>query len=1325
MKKILITLIGLCGSASMLHALPNVGQKAASGLHKTAAGCNATTATIDLDINNVRARLMNGGDMWWDIASSTAQYEVPKKSGKNSLFAGSVWIAGKDSSTGELKVAAQTYRQNGNDFWAGPLEQDNSISFQRCADWDQFWKINAADISKFRSIYAGLTDPDDIANKISANTGSVPDIIKQWPAKGNKDIKTSGGATMTNLPNRDLAPFQDIDGIDGYDWTHGDYPKIKGDQYIWWVYNDRGDAKSETTSETMFLEIHGSAFAFATNDCLNESTFYNYKIYNFGSSILTNTYMATWCDADLGAAFDDYVGCDTARGLGILYNGDSYDQGATGYGYEIPMVGVDFFEGPKYVKDGVEKELGMTVFTYFDNLSGPTGNPRTKDDFYDYMTGFWADGAPFTTAANARDAAPTTKFIFYGDPCKKGTWSEAAVGNVPYDRRFIHSSGPFPLYLGDVNNITIGAVWVPNVGGGNSACFSKIQVCDDRAQKLFDDDFKLPFGPQAPKANVQPLDRKLVFDIDNLPSSNNFKEQYGTNVAKYREVSKKAVKTGYADSIYNFEGYLVYQLKNADVAISDIRAKDGSINTDKARIVFQCDKANGVKDIVNFEINPEITPEFEVPKLMVQGTDKGIKHSFQIDQDAFATGTSKALVNYKTYYYVVVAYAYNNFRKWNPSLRDSTQDEAYRESRTDGREQPIQVIAAMPHPATDSLYVQTYADYGFGIQLKQIEGKGNGGRAMDLTEESEMNALKAPDYQVVNPVYKSNRGPMDLFVVNPDSIVAGNYEVWFNVNGYYTANNDTSLGAKPDSASWMIKNVNTGDVVYSGTTLKEYNERYLRRYDSAGVRGFDWGLAAGANQVVRPGDSYLSGENGLIESSVFFDDVNIPWLSGIKDEDGKSFNNWIRSGIEYTTNTDESVNKCSMIDWDNTTDLNGIPVLNNRDQLGRYEKVVEGTFAPYNLASNELAAKCGYGVQYGTGADRNTNRLQDIYSIDIVFTPDQSLWTRCPVIEMTDNIVPAISQNDAYKFNIRRHKGWNKQVDANGKPVYSDNASDEGMSWFPGYAINIETGERLNISFGEESFNSKDNGDDMIWNPSSRDFDPSTGDLKWGGKHIIYVHRTKYDEGANFSSLIRGNVNSPSDNNLRTAYKTMMWVGVPTLLPGTALKSLKEGIIPTRTRVSIRVARPYTWNQPTSSQTLRNNGWPLYTFSTSGISPAKLGDSRNSYTDNKEDIFKRIFVVPNPYYAVSEYEANRLDTKVRIINLPEKATIKIYSVDGALIKSISKNDAKSNYVDWDIKNDKGIPIVSGMYLVHVEIPNVGETILKWFGAMRPTDITSF
>lgn len=1339
MRRISTSIVVMLACLTTAMATPNVGAiKRQKGLQKTAAGCNATTAVIDLDVNNVRAHLMNGGDMWWDIPTGSASYEVPKGSNKNSLFAGSVWIGGKDvNAGGALRVAAQTYRQSGNDYWTGPLDGNATVDFQTCADWDRFWKISSSDVTKFRNIISGLdpiADSTIVKSNIQNSISSVPDIIKEWPARGNKAIKTATGGSMP-IYNQDLAEYVDVNPNDGpgYKWERGDYPKISGDQYIWWIFNDKGDAKTETTSESMNLEIHAAAFAFATNDCLNEATFYNYKIKSVGSSSYNDTYMATWCDADLGYAFDDYVGCDTARGLGILYNGDSYDDGAGGYGFEIPMVAVDYFEGPHYtLPSGKDTQLKMSVFTYYNNTQNdPTGNPDALDDYYQYITGFWKDGQPFTVTANARNAGVPTKFIFYGDPCKGG-WTEVSAGNTPNDRRFIHSAGPFTLEGGKApQNITIGAVWVPNVGGGKSACFSKIQICDDKAQDLFDNNFKLPFGPQAPTVFVQPLDKKLVFDLDNLPNSNNAGEGYGTDFSRPKniEISKKAYNLGMADSVYKFEGYLVYQLKNSNVALSDIRSKDGSINTDKARLVFQCDKKNGIKEIANFEQSTDLINTYFVPKLMVNGEDKGISHSIQLSQDAFATGSSKSLINYKYYYYVVVAYAYNNFRDFDPSKSDSTQDKQYVESRTDGNEQPIRVIKAMPHPATDSLYVQTYADYGTGIKLTRMEGIGNGGIAMELTEESEEQALASPDYISRNPTYKPNLGPMNMKVVNPDSIKSGKYEVWYNVQGFDSTSYVTPyVGAVANKTTWSVRRIENGitDTVYNEVTINQYNEKYLRKYKvSSFQNAFDWGISGATEQQIRPGDAPKSQENGLISSDVLFENVNDPWLSGIKDEDGESFNNWIRAGSDFQGQI-TATPVCQINDYDNSAG-SGIPTINNPDQLATYEKVVGGTFAPYNLVTNSNISDCGWGLMYSNADRSGACRLQNIYSVDIVFTSDRSKWSRCPVIEMTDNAgTSSIAQGGAFKYNIRRHLGWNGNANADGTPAYSTDVADSGMSYFPGYAINIETGERLNICFGEESFNTDDRGNDMLWNPTSRVSDPISFKTKWAGKHIIYVSNTRYDQGAWLASNLRANALSSA--SLRNAYKTMMWVGVPLLRKGSQFNSIAAGLIPNNARVKIRVTRPYAVYSPyatSDSSKLRNNGWPLYTFSTSDIVPARLGDGKNDYTNNKEEIFKRIGVVPNPYYAYSEYEEQRLDNRVRIINLPEKATIKIFTTDGVLIKTIRKTDAKTNFVDWDIKNDKGIPISSGMYLVHVELDGIGETILKWFGAMRPLDLTSF
>ena len=108
--------------------------------------------------------------------------------------------------------------------------------------------------------------------------------------------------------------------------------------------------------------------------------------------------------------------------------------------------------------------------------------------------------------------------------------------------------------------------------------------------------------------------------------------------------------------------------------------------------------------------------------------------------------------------------------------------------------------------------------------------------------------------------------------------------------------------------------------------------------------------------------------------------------------------------------------------------------------------------------------------------------------------------------------------------------------------------------------------------------------------------------------------------------------------------------------------------------------------------------------------------------------------MPNPYYSYSQYEtSSQLETKVRIVNLPtgvenghaQGCLILIYTVDGTLVRTIGPTPVNQNYVDWDLHNQTGIPIAGGMYLIHVNVPGIGERVIKWFGTMRPVDLNSF
>jgi len=1338
------------------------------GLYKTAAACSQAAAEIDLDINNVRARLMTGGDMWWDRGVQTARYEIPKGSRKNSLFAGSVWIGGYDADK-NLKVAAQTYRQSGNDFWPGPLTTDGSasVSSDVCSAWDNFWKINKSDVIAFQAW-------------IASNGGTVAktaydpqfDAIIKWPAKFNSEAVGKDNAPLGldgPIYTGQYAPYVEVNGVDGYQWNEGDYPKINGDQYIWWIYNDKGNIKTETNTDGIGLEVQAAAFGFATNDALNDASFYTFNVINRGTTKLDSTFMSMWSDADLGYAFDDFVGCDTVRGLGILYNGDAFDgQGSNAgigdYGANPPMIGVDFFEGPHAMINGKDTMLGMTRFTYFNNDNTSQGNPFNGPDFYRYMTGTWKDGTPFTNDCATKNAGVPSKYVFYDDPTVVGGFSECSCNKTPADRRFIHSSGPFVLEPGEVNKVTIGAVWVPGVGGCPSVSFKTLQLADDRAQNLFDKNFEITDGPHAPTVTKAELDKKVVLYLNNPVQSNNFEELYGTgDSAKYRVSSPKASTLKVADSLYKFEGYKIFQLKDSTVSRAQIYNTDGSVNTAVARIAAQCDLKNGITKIVNYEpsLEASVDPQHTVYRPIIYAInteDKGVKHSFDITVDQFSTGADKGLVNYKNYYFIVVAYAYNNFASFDPANPDVTQTESYIESRTDAFGNPVRLVRAMPSSLGTDPGAVPGANYGQGVVIKRLEGKGNGSNSLVINSESEKEIFDAANnHQTFFPNYDAGHGPIDVKVVDPMAVKPAKFEVRligpsYPYNPTAASLQDTAKGMIPDSSYWEIVDVTVpGSPVTIITNASEinkinrYNERLLDKY----------GISVNIKQAARSGDEKNDG-NGFISANITFKDTFNTWLGGVEDEESNSVLNWIRSGMVHTDNID-----CDYSDYDNDMgnnfdSLDGRQiikvVIDNDDPNQDFEAMLTGTWAPYIMASAEARGTCGFGFSYkgdqpvvvGTGNStgyfagnrsvRKENPLSNLSGVDIVMTSDRSKWTRVSVVEMRDNAQDntgyTVAEGGALKFNLRKHGSLQLNPAADGGPMYDDISVDYGHSWFPGYAINVETGERLNMLIGEDSWLKSQNGGDMIWNPTST-LATSTG-IVYGGKQFVYVLRTKYDAypggpDVTWQNLKDGENKNTNAINLtkRNVYNKVMWMGATMLKTGFNLLSWKDGLVPTETRVSLRANKPYQVYVPKTGMELKNEGRPMYSFSTEGLQPTKYGDAANPYTSDKQKLLDRVKVVPNPYYAFSQYEANRLDNRVRVINLPRRATVKVYTLDGVLVRKLDKDDATAQFIDWDLKNERGVPVASGMYLFHVKIDGVGETVVKWFGAMRPIDIDRF
>ncbi|HEX8516975.1 MAG TPA: T9SS type A sorting domain-containing protein [Bacteroidia bacterium] len=563
----------------LLPARENTNQLSANQQSELRAGCAPPTSVIDLDINNVRAKILNGGDMWGNLGS--AGYEVPVGSGNHSLYAGSLWIGGIDLG-GQIKIAAQTYRQTGNDYYPGPLDASSATDPSTCLAYDRHWKLNKADVLAYHNwVLGGFIGP----NPVSSTTMNT---INNWP--------------VTDQMGSPLAPFFDYDSDGLYNPVQGDYPdfnlssspncasRLNGDQNIWWVFNDNGNAHTETGGASIGLEVHAQAFAFSTNSPLNNVTFYKYKIINTSSFFLNNTYFGQWVDADLGGYTDDYVGCDVERGLGFCYNGDASD---SEYGTNPPAVGLDFLEGPFADANGSDdaasdvpesygnygdavidnERLGMSKFVYYNNNNTNYGNPTAAVHFYNYLKGQWKNGTPISYGGTGQAAGTPCDYMFPGtsdpvgfgvggtpsSPMSQPAWTEASVGNTPGDRRFLQSAGPFTLMPGAINSITTAVVWARATSGGPLASVNELKNTDDAAQMLFNNCFTLI--TDAKENTSRNLNVKIY--------PNPFYESAIISFEKERE-------DNYHLSIYDLQGRLVHEIPNIGNTTQVIRNQMGA-----------------------------------------------------------------------------------------------------------------------------------------------------------------------------------------------------------------------------------------------------------------------------------------------------------------------------------------------------------------------------------------------------------------------------------------------------------------------------------------------------------------------------------------------------------------------------------------------------------------------------------------------------------------------------------------------------------------------------------------------------------------------------
>ncbi len=117
--------------------------------------------------------------------------------------------------------------------------------------------------------------------------------------------------------------------------------------------------------------------------------------------------------------------------------------------------------------------------------------------------------------------------------------------------------------------------------------------------------------------------------------------------------------------------------------------------------------------------------------------------------------------------------------------------------------------------------------------------------------------------------------------------------------------------------------------------------------------------------------------------------------------------------------------------------------------------------------------------------------------------------------------------------------------------------------------------------------------------------------------------------------------------------------------------------------------------------------------------------------DQAKDLFEKVNVYPNPLYGYNPYTAyNNLaadDPFVTFTNLPnEEISIKIYSLSGQLLRTLVKDpNSTSPFLNWNLQNDSGLRVASGLYLAIVSSPKYGDKVLKFSIIMPQKQLPRF
>jgi hypothetical protein len=507
-----------------------------TGLAKVAQDTAVTNRTL-INVNNIAMWVYSNGSSAIDpLTNSGVYFPRGTNPAATPIFQdGLVW--GGRVNDGRSKIISfggQTYSIGtvpGAIISRGVAENTNDRR-----NVDRIWRIRRdftkADLRQDAAEFFQITAP-----RVSeAQIQQIRDIYRQdwidWPARkgapfydANHDGLYTPGFNADGTPK--LAPPPDSTFNPE---KYADEPGYAdADQVVWLVCNDLNSSAVQTMygSDPIGFEMQLTLWAYRRTDALGNVIFKQFRVIYKGTSTtqlnatIDSLYFCQWSDPDVGAAGDDYAGCDTTLGLGYAYNSQTIDGTYAAVGLPPPASGYDFFAGPLVPSAndtaifGLNKRPGfrnlpMSTFAFF--ASGQTdSDPDRGGDYNGTLQWF-----NLLRGFRPRPVAPPdpwkdpdgniTKFRVSGDPVAGAGWIDANAG----DRRILQAAGPFKMAVDDTQETVVAAIAA--LGADRLSSISVLKFYDRFAQNAFDNLFVLPKAPTPPSLVASELDGQIVLN---------------------------------------------------------------------------------------------------------------------------------------------------------------------------------------------------------------------------------------------------------------------------------------------------------------------------------------------------------------------------------------------------------------------------------------------------------------------------------------------------------------------------------------------------------------------------------------------------------------------------------------------------------------------------------------------------------------------------------------------------------------------------------------------------------------------------------------------